>query len=255
MHKSVKICFYILGWKVLKGNIYITVLVKPAPCPSWDWRCSRVGAKRTKILFCTFAKVEFFWCAFMTEWSKLEWGNKTSLSVCEVVQFHESSLVAQRSLARLNLGGLSCSALTSRRFSRGSWQRSSASSRWNRSWPWCGRWPCQPPSRGCPPPLGGSLGWPSSAAPPLQMGSAGRKPKATRWRRVTFSFYPKIPYLFSDKRTELQHFTSSPASFFTTCWADNTLVAAIADARLCKNEQNKKYTRSMMNSNSTCSHF
>lgn len=28
--------------------------------------------------------------------------------------------------------------------------------------------------------------------------------------------------------------TSSPASFFTTCWADNTFVAAMADAILCK---------------------
>lgn len=28
--------------------------------------------------------------------------------------------------------------------------------------------------------------------------------------------------------------TSSPASFFTTCWADNTLVAAMAEAKLCR---------------------
>lgn len=97
----------------------------------------------------------------------------------------------QRSFARLSLGGLSCSALTSRRFSRGSWQRSSARSRWNHSWPWCGRWPCPPPSRGCPPPPGGSLGWPSSAAPPLRKGSVGQKPKAARLRSVTLSFYPK----------------------------------------------------------------
>lgn len=167
-----------------------------------------------------------------------------------------SIISRQRSFARLSLGGLSCSALTSRRFSRGSWQRSSARSRWNRSWPWCGRWPCPPPSRGCPPPPGGSLGWPSSAAPPLRKGSAGQKPKAARLRSVTLSFYPKNTfYLFSHKSTELQHFTSSPASFFTTCWADNTLVAAIADARLCKNEQNKRNTCSVMNSNSITLNF
>lgn len=99
-----------------------------------------------------------------------------------------SIISRQRSFARLSLGGLSCSALTSRRFSRGSWQQSSARSRWNRSWPWCGRWPCPPPSRGCPPPPGGSLGWPSSAAPPLRKGSAGRKPNAARLRSVTLRF-------------------------------------------------------------------
>lgn len=138
------------------------------------------------VLFCTFAKVEFFDTHSWFRVLKVGMSQQNESvgvrggSIPVILSSGTSIISRQRSFARLDLEGLSCSALTSRRFSRGSWQRSSARSRWNRSWPWCGRWPCPPPSRGCPLPLGGSLGWLSSAAPPLRMGSAGRKPKAAR---------------------------------------------------------------------------
>lgn len=251
MHRSVKICFYILGMKKRKYLHHST------------GQTGTVSVLRLEMFTCYFAHLLKWNFLIRTSWQSGQSWNEPTKRVCRCARWFNSSnplsggtsvIGRQRSFctAEPRRAELLCSALTSRRFSRGSWQRSSARSRWNRSWPWCGRWPCPPPSRGCPPPLGGSLGWPSSAAPPLRMGSAGRKPKAARLRSVTLSFYPKNTffYLFSHKSTELQHFTSSPASFFTTCWADNTLVAAIADARLCKNEQSKRNTCSVMNSNS-----
>lgn len=40
--------------------------------------------------------------------------------------------------------------------------------------------------------------------------------------------------------------TSSPASFFTTCWADNTLVAAMAEARLCRQKRQQTLERTTL---------
>lgn len=253
MHRSVEICFYILEMRSFKrkylhhsaGQTDTVSVLRLEMFTCWCKKYNLAHLLKWNFLIRIHDRVVRVGMSQQNETVSLRGG-----SVPGILSGGTSSVVVQL-FARLN-----CSALTSRRFSRGSWRRSSASSRWNRPWPWCGRWPCPPPSRGCPPPLGGSLGWPSSAAPPLRMGSAGRKPKAARWRSVTLSFHPKDTfYLFPHKSTELQHFTSSPASFFTTCWADNTLVAAIADARLCKNEENQRNTCSMVNSNSVPLHF
>lgn len=46
--------------------------------------------------------------------------------------------------------------------------------------------------------------------------------------------------MFNDFRARCafkQLLTSSPASFFTTCWADSTLVAAMAEAKLCRQKK------------------